>query len=133
MPEEEAREHLARIGTLSPGPAHEKESEEQGTWTLRRGPWVYVALGLQDERVAWVTAFARPEGRRVRYRDIGSLDECQRTGAYFFIWRVPAQGSRPAYKVIARGTDSLYVGSVSLAPDGKLGARNLEGSGREAH
>ena len=132
MPEDEAHERLVRIGTLSPGPTHERESEAQASWTLRAGPWAYVALGLHDNQVAWVTAFARPKGHRVRYRDLGSLAECQRSGAYFFIWRVPARGSQPAYKVIARGTDSLYVDSVSLAPEG-AGAHDHEETGHETH
>src|SRR5882672_5479442 len=91
MPEEKAQAMLTKLGTRATERAREREAEEQESWSLRRGPWGYVAFGVEDGRVRWVTAFARREGPRVRYRDLGSLAECQRTGTYFFTWRVPAR------------------------------------------
>ena len=117
MSEEEAHERLARLGTRNPAGEAGGENEGQESWALKRGPWGYVALSIKDDRVAWVSVFARKEGPRIRYRDLGTLAEARRTGAYFFTWRVPAAGRAAPYTVIARGTDSVYVASVSLAPN----------------
>ena len=117
MSEEQAHETLAHRGKPLHGNGEESEHGRQESWSLDHGPWGYVAFGLDAERVRWVTAFARRTGPRIRYRDIGSLAECKRTGAYFLTWRVPAAGERSPYMVIARGTDSTYVTSVSLVRD----------------
>src|SRR5436190_10867110 len=115
MTEEAARERLAKQGAPASGARAKREEDEQETWSLRRGPWGYVTLGLAGGKVHWVTAFARRNGPRVRYRDLGSLDESRRTGTYLYIWRVPTRRDAPPYTVIARGGDSLFVTSVSLA------------------
>ncbi len=117
--EDAAHAQLERRGATTTGEREEHDRDERHeTWTFRRGgPWGYVALGLgEDGRVRWVTAFARPTGRsRTRYDEIGPLDRAQRTGNVVYLWRVPGHGGIPAYTLIARGTDSLYVSSVSLA------------------
>lgn len=117
MTDDAAHAALAKRGAPIREHGHERESEEHETWSLARGPWSYVSFGVVDERVSWVTAFARTGGQRLRYRDLGSLDACRRTGTYFFIWKVPAVGKARAYSVIARGTDSVYVTSASLTRD----------------
>jgi len=114
MPEGEAQARLAKLGTRTAEKPLERESEEQESWSLRHGPWGYVSFGVEAGRVLWVTAFGRREGPRVRYRDLGSLAECRRSGTYFFTWKVPPRRKAAAYTVIARGADSVYVGSVSL-------------------
>ena len=114
MTEEAAHESLEKRGTKSQEKLQEGEADEQESWSLQRGPWGYVAFGVEDERVSWVTAFARRDGPRIRYRDLGSLARSQRTGNYFVTWKVPATRGARAYSLIARGGDSIYVASVSL-------------------
>jgi hypothetical protein len=114
MEADAARGQLAKHGTAAASKEQEHEGGEQQSWAMKKGPWGYVALGFQGERVHWITAFARQEGPRIRYRDVGPVDLAQRTGTYFFIWRVPAHGDVAPYTVIARGTDSVYVSSVSV-------------------
>ena len=123
MEAEEARERLGKHGTPAQSKEQEHEGEEQQSWSMKRGPWGFVALGIAGERVHWVTAFARPTGPRTRYRDVGPIDLAQRTGTYFFIWRVPASDAAAAYTVIARGTDSVYVSSVSVTAGPSAGER----------
>lgn len=124
MSNEQASETLARRGKPLHGNGEESERGVQESWSLERGPWAYVAFGVDGGRVRWVTAFARRTGPRIRYRDIGSLADCQRSGFYFFTWKVPATRRRPPYMVIARGTDSTYVTSVSLVRDEREAARS---------
>ncbi len=118
MSEDAVHAQLARRGGASATDRDEREgNERRETWTFRRGPWGYVALAFGNgDAVRWVTAFARPTGRsRVRYDEIGPMDQAQRTGNVVYLWRVPPRAGAPAFTVIARGTDSLYVSSVSLA------------------
>ena len=123
MSEEEAHEHLSKLGKQAQE-KNEREEEEQESWSLDRGPWGYVALGVEEERVRWVTVFARRGGPAVRYRDLGSLEGSRRSGTYFLTWSVPARAGARPYTVIARGNDSLYVTSVSLVSDSLEAARS---------
>jgi len=120
MPEDRAHAALARHGTRGQERAEREREDEQETWTLRGGPWATLAFGVSDARVRWVTAFARTSGPRVRFRDVGPVAAGHRSGRYYVRWQVAASGGTPAYAVIARGTDSTYVTSVSL--DGREAA-----------
>ena len=124
MSEEAAQESLAKRGTKAQENPRERERDEQESWALRQGPWGYVSFGIEDDRVSWVTAFARRAGPRIRYRDLGPLSRSRRTGNYFFTWKVPATRSARAYSVIARGSDSVYVASVSLVRAGQEAAHD---------
>ncbi len=124
MSEEQARETLARHGKPLRGKGEESERGEQESWSLDRGPWAFVAFGIDGERLRWITAFARRAGPHIRYRDIGSLADSKRSGFYFFTWKVPAARGRSPYLVIARGTDSTYVTSVSLLRDEREASRS---------
>jgi len=119
MREDRAHAVLAKRGTRGAERAERDREEEQETWTLRSGPWAYVTFGVSDARVHWITAFARPAGPRVRYRDLGPLPTARRSGRYYVMWQVPAAGGTPAYSIVARGTDSTYVKSVSLSQAGR--------------
>ena len=123
MSEEEAHAQLSKQGKRAEE-KHEREEGEQESWSMDRGPWGYVALGVEDDRVRWVSAFARRDGPRVRFRDLGSVEESRRSGTYFFTWKVPARAGAAPYTVIARGNDSLYVTSVSLVSDSTEAARS---------
>jgi len=116
MSEPEARERLEHAGAAVHD-AHEKrdrDEDEATYWKLDSGPWAYVALGFVDDRVDWVTAFARPDGAPLRFGSVGPLAAARRPGNFFYLWEVAAHGSHPAYSVIARGRDSLTVTSISL-------------------
>ena len=117
MSEETAHESLEKRGTKQSEKEKEGERDEQESWQLKRGPWGYVAFGVASGRVGWVTAFAREDGPRIRYADIGSLAGSHRSGTYYVKWKVPATGRARAYTVIARGRDSIYVASVSILND----------------
>src|SRR5262249_11438971 len=71
MPEGAAQEMLEKRGTKQGEKEREGEREEQESWRLERGPWGYVAFGVDAGRVIWVTAFARETGPRIRYAELG--------------------------------------------------------------
>ncbi|MBI5710511.1 MAG: hypothetical protein HZC42_09440 [Candidatus Eisenbacteria bacterium] len=111
MPDHEVQRRLLRIGTLVAGAGTPKQS-----WALRDRRYGYLVVRYgPDWRVRWVTGFARKEGRRIRYGDIADLKDAQRSGYYIFTWDVTPPGGGESYVVSARGSDSLYVSSVSLS------------------
>ncbi len=116
MSEHDARERLDRSGVVARA-AHERQDrdEDEATfWQMKSGPWGYVALGFVDDRVDWITAFARPDGAPLRFGSVGPLAAARRPGNFLCVWDVAARGGTPAYSVIARGRDSLTVTSISL-------------------
>ncbi len=111
MPDHLVRARLSRLGEPVAGAERRKQS-----WRLRSGPYGYVAVRYDSEwRVKWVSAFARREGRRLRYRDIGDPARASRLGYYIYTWEVAPPGGPPC-RISARGSDSLYVASVALFP-----------------
>jgi len=117
MAEADAQARLSKLGKRTSEKDREREEDEQESWSLSSGPWGYVTFGVEEGRVSWVTVFARREGPHVLYRDLGSIAEARRTGTYFFTWTVPGHAGAEPYTVIARGSDSLRVSSVSLLPN----------------
>lgn len=67
-----------------------------------------------DLSVKYVTAHGRTDGRPVRYRDLGRLEDATLTGTYFYTWSGRAEGDEAPYAVVARGTDPERLFSVSL-------------------
>ncbi len=114
MSEAAVHEKLASGGALVPESRFEREREEHETWKMARGPYGFVALGFAGDRVSWVTAFARAQGPVIRFRDVGTLAECERPGNWQCIWKVEGASGRDPYWVVARGRDSLRVASISL-------------------
>jgi hypothetical protein len=122
MTEEQVREKLSHTGTAAPEKKG-RESEEEGdqqTWAFQRGPYAFVTIGYRDERAFWVTAFLREHGKPVRFSDVGPLATAMPSGNRQWIWNVQAHGDEPAYRVIARGRDSVNVVSISLLHTGPL-------------
>lgn len=114
MSEAEVHRRLARIGVES-GYAPARLEKHKEMWEVRDARIASVAIKFDDEgRLLWITAFARPEGKRLRYRDVADLARAERLGFYIYVWRVPARGERPAYAVTARGAGPDYVGNYSI-------------------
>lgn len=131
MTEEAVHEKLRSAGTLMPESRLEKEREEQQSWKLSHGPYGFLALGYDDERVAWITAFVREDGPPIRYADVGPLDSCERPGNFQCVWKVAGAKHREPYWVIARGRDSVRVASISLMRP--RGAKAPETEANEKH
>lgn len=111
MEDDVVRRRLEKLGVPAAGAGTLKQS-----WRLRHPRYGFVALRYgSDWRLRWVTAFVRPDGRRVRYSEVGPLDRAARHGRFHYTWDVrPSQGD--PCRVTARGTDSLYAATVSLSP-----------------
>jgi hypothetical protein len=109
MRDDDVRHRLSRIGE----PVAGRESLKQ-SWTIRDSCYGYIVVRYDAERrVKWITAFARKDGRRVRYSDVGDPDQASRSGLYSYTWDVRTErGDR--YVVVARGSDTDYASSVSL-------------------
>jgi len=118
MTDHEVRERLEKIGRAVRG-----EDMAKQTWKLRDARYEYLVLRYDaDWKLQWATLFARANGRRVRYRDIGDLSLASHTGQHFFTWTVPAGGGPGDWTVVARGGDPTYLESISV----------LTGPGRQA-
>jgi len=131
MTEHEAEERLERIATKNPERERGGEAEEGETWTLRDHPlftYVYLAIdGTGHVRV--VQAFGHATGRRLHYSDLGDLRKARRLGFWIYRWDVPSRGHEPSRIIVARGTDSTYVGNYFISywpsrePPGESGRR----------
>jgi hypothetical protein len=134
MPKQEALERLGKVGRKTSDRAGPSGSKQQWALSDRRYANLMIAFDPQ-ERVHWISLFARKDGRVVRFRDLGDLARAQRRGNYIYFWSVPARGGRGAYQVIARSVDPDRVESLSLVRlssvivDGVAGVR-MERSGR---
>jgi len=114
MDDRQVRERLARNGKL----LTKAESPKQ-TWGVRDRRYESVVIRFDSKwHLQWVTAFARPKGSKVRYRDIGDLRTAHRSGTYIYTWTLPAAANGARVAITARGTDPDYVSSVSLHPPG---------------
>jgi hypothetical protein len=124
MPEARVHRTLARIGRRSEaGGEPEGEGEEEGE-SLERELWVlddrrYASVLVvfdEEKRLRAVQAYLKPGGRGLRYRDLGDLRGARRLGYTIWQWDVPPGPNEPGRRVVARGVDSVYAGSVSLTP-----------------
>jgi hypothetical protein len=120
MPEDRIHRTLARIGRRAEM-SGEQENEEEGEglerelWMLddRRYGSVLVVFDAR-KRVRALQAYLRPGGRGLRYQEIGDLSQARRMGYTIWQWDVPGGAGKPGRRVVARGTDSTYVGSVAI-------------------
>lgn len=123
MSEEEARRVLRRVAEKQ-GDEGEKEEEEEGRgreeiWTLKRDPhFAKVIVGLDARnRVRYVTALAKEDGRRMAYSDVAALRgaRAEESGVFRrYTWEVKPRGKSPGYLVIAQGRDPQYLMSLSI-------------------
>lgn len=127
MNEAEVHRRLTRIG-LEAGYPPAKLEKRKELWEVRHPKIASVAFKFDDEgRLKWITAFARKEGKRLRYRDVVDLRKAQRVGYYIYVWKVPAREGKPAYAVMARGADPEYLGNYALYYDsGKASSEKEE-------
>lgn len=125
MEESEVHRRLRRIGRET-GYEPAKREKRKELWEVRHARISSVAMKFDDDgRLSWITAFSRPEGKRLRYQDIADVRAAERTGYYIYVWKVPARGESPAYAVTARGADPHFLGNYSLyyLPGGSEGER----------
>ena len=113
MPFDQAGERLEKSGTLTGGTVGPMGGKQ--VWNLEDRRYSHVVVRFnKDQRVEWITAFARKDGPAIRYRDIGDLKRARLQGQYFYSWNQPASGDRPAAVVRATGTDPERLASLSL-------------------
>lgn len=118
MSKQAAQRRLKELGQLE-----REERKRQEVWKVRDPHFAYVLVGFDgEERLRYVTALARADGTRLRYREVGDLKHARSVGAtgnYHYIWELPARDKQPRIQVIVRGTDAEYLSSYSLK---KVGA-----------
>ena len=69
-----------------------------------------------DNRVRYVTAIARTDGPRIRYREVADLKSAQRSitpGNHKFTWEVEGRRGH-GFILIARGHDAQYLDTYSV-------------------
>jgi len=120
MHEDRIHRTLSRIGRraeMSGEQENEEESEglERELWTLDDHRFASVLVVFDaHKRVRAFQAYLRPGGRALRYREIGDLSQARRMGYTIWQWDVPGATGRLGRRVVARGTDSVYAGSVAI-------------------
>ncbi len=135
MPEADAHRRLARLGVRNEEHGeveHEGGGEAMGRelWTLSRSDFRYVLLGVDREgRIASLQAFARPGGRKIRYRDLGNLEQARRLGFYIYEWQVPGKDGGRGLRIEARGSDPEYIGSYMIVRERPPAARSAAEQG----
>jgi hypothetical protein len=106
MSADEARARLRKMGRLE-----KEERKQQEVWALDRDErFSHLIVGFEKEsgRVRYVTAKARPAGRRVRYSDVFDLKGAKQVVSppkYEYVREVAARGKHPRYAVILLGSD----------------------------
>lgn len=104
---------IARLHQI--GKKDHDERKQQEIWKLRDDPhfsYVIIAYDKEYKTVRFVTAKAREDGKRVRYSDVIDTKKATQLGSannYNYVLEVPASGDKPAYKIIARGTDKNFL------------------------
>ena len=120
MSEERVHRELDRIGHPA-GDAVEAENEEENEglvrelWVLDDRRYASILVVFDESRTLRAfQAYVRPGRRALRYREIGDLYQARRLGYTIWQWEVEPDGDRPGRRVVARGADSLYAGSVAM-------------------
>lgn len=113
MSADDAHKRLEKLGRLD-----REERKRQEVWVLADDPrFSHLLLGFdQDGGVRYVTALAR-DARQVRYSDVLDTKRAKVTSGvrnYHYTWEVAARDRRPAYQVMAQGSDPDYLSSYSL-------------------
>ena len=123
MKEEAVREFLRKIGKQHKEEKKEEEEEEGGEeeiWTLTNDKnYESLIVGFDRKHlVRYVSVFAgKNSSGKVLYGDIGDVKKArvESTGNnYRYTWDVAAKGKMPHYLVIARGTNSQNLSSLSI-------------------
>ncbi len=113
MEKKEARERLGQLGKLE-----REERKRQEVWQLTDARYSHLLLGFDPEgRVRYVTAIARPQGKRVPYTEVGDPKTATRTGApghRKYVWEVAEKSGGQGFLVMARGTDPRFLSTWSV-------------------
>ena len=104
-----ARAQLEKVGRKV-----REDRKQQEIWEVNDPRFSHVIVGFTKGfgQLRYVTGKARPDGKRLRYSDVGDIKNARRvvtTGNYEYTWAVPARDGLPAYVVVARGTDPDYL------------------------
>ena len=111
MPEAEVRKKLMKIGKPESDLAALKQA-----WKLTNKHYGYMAVRYGDNwKVKWVSVFAAPAGKKLKYKDIGPLDKARLTGRYIYTWEIPGGEDIPAVLVTARGSDPEVLSGLSIS------------------
>ena len=110
MTKDKAVERLRKIAKKD----HD-ERKQQEVWKLKDDPnfsYIIISYDKEYKNVRFVTAKARPDVKRIRYEDVIDIKKAVQIGSennYNYVLEMPASGDKPAYKIIARGTDKNYL------------------------
>lgn len=112
MSEVDVRKKLLKIGTPESDLASPKQS-----WKLKNKHFGYMAVRYNDSwKVKWVSVFASENGKKLRYSDIGPLDQAKLTGRYIYTWEIPGGDDIPGVLVTARGSAPETLSGLSISP-----------------
>ena len=114
MTREDAGKYLQKIG--------KKERDErkgQEIWNLTGDAhYSYIIIAFNKEnKVRFITAKARDDGKRIRFSDVIDVKKARQEGAvnnYKYVLEMPARGKKAGYKVIVRGADQNYLTYFSM-------------------
>jgi len=115
MSKEAVHQRLAKAGRLE-----REERGRQEVWTLVNDPqFASLFVGYDREyKVRYITAIAREEGRRMRYREVAPLKDARvenANGVYRrYTWEFKPGAKRAGYFLIAEGRDPEYLKSFSI-------------------
>lgn len=116
----QARSRLSEIGQFK------SEDEGQQVWTLTHDQrFQYAIIGFdRDHQVRYVTVLARPDGKPVRYAEVGDIAQATRSGGpgnLRYTWKLNDKRARLEYLVIAKGKDQHYLDRYAIK---RLGLEN---------
>ena len=113
MSKETVLERMAKIGQPTSDQGEESVTTQQ--WLISDPGYARIVVNFDGgERVQWISVFARPGGRGVRFSDVGDLRRARKRGDYVYAWSVPAKGRRSPYQVIARSQNPDTLQSLSV-------------------
>ena len=116
MSEPDVHARLEKLGKRMGGESEEGEGRRE-SWLLRDRRFASVTVEFDPElTLEWATAFARLHGKRsrVRFTDVGDLQRARRIGNYIYTWPLPLERASRKVEITARGSDSIWVSSVSI-------------------
>jgi hypothetical protein len=110
MEEKDARRILEQRGK----PVSSTDDLKQ-SWLLRDPRYDRLTIRYDvKRRVQWITAFARENGRRVRYEDVGDVEDAHRSGTYVYTWTLAGFGNTKPTALTARGLSAEHLASLSI-------------------